>query len=548
MNCYNYENLVKYAGSDKVTPFYRYVLRYHRKHYENKPILLPTYSSFKELYLTGNRLHFQFQQYEMRKRFECLILLCLREDKYIPQLENIISAFCDAFTWVYPTHSNVYGNVTHFDHTVVDLFGSEIGCMLAEAYYIFGNKLCPDIKSRIKIAVYEKIIRHYEGREFWWEGESTNNWAGVCSGNIGLIYNYLFPERWQAVKDRLFRSLDKYMNSVVEDGTCTEGVGYWIYGFGNYIRFFDAYAELTGETPEVFNDPKVLRTVEYANQCVLTRDTFAPFADGGERRLAPRSGLTYCIKKVFGDKFTLAPLRPDIYGNVINTVYGLANFDYTNTPKQGFAYYPVGEVYLNKKKNYVFVSKGGHNKEMHNHNDVGCFELLVKDRRIISDPGVGEYVYDTFSDNRYKIEYFFTHAIAHSVPVVDGKYQKEGKEHHGKVLRATETDFEIDVSQAYEDVRYPVTLRYRLEDKSVTVEYETENQKLVPHFVSDYRPLRIGNTLWIKGVRMKYENTLLPVVNKIFYNDHNGKRTFNYVVDFHSTKEDKNKFVFKILI
>ncbi len=46
--------------------------------------------------------------------------------------------------------------------------------------------------------------------------------------------------------------------------------------------------------------------------------------------------------------------------------------------------------------------KGGHNAEMHNHNDVGSYTITCDGRPVMIDPGLEIYHLRTFSDRRYE--------------------------------------------------------------------------------------------------------------------------------------------------
>ena len=73
------------------------------------------------------------------------------------------------------------------------------------------------------------------------------------------------------------------------------------------------------------------------------------------------------------------------------------------------------------------AAKGGNYGESQNHNDVGSFLYLAGDEMLLTDLGAGEYTRDYFGEKRYDI--LCNHSFGHSVPVIDGKGQKEGTEY-----------------------------------------------------------------------------------------------------------------------
>ena len=51
-----------------------------------------------------------------------------------------------------------------------------------------------------------------------------------------------------------------------------------------------------------------------------------------------------------------------------------------------------------QRKKYAFTVKCGTNYEMHNHNDVGVFQIVRNGKRLIADLGAGEYTKGYFRD------------------------------------------------------------------------------------------------------------------------------------------------------
>lgn len=103
--------------------------------------------------------------------------------------------------------------------------------------------------------------------------------------------------------------------------------------------------------------------------------------------------------------------------------------------------------FLHHGAKYSLGAKAGHNKEFHNHNDVGSFLVSKGGRVTFCDPGGGEYTADYFGKNRYSI--FVTSARAHSVPIINGIYQSYGKREGGMII-ADESRFKFSMKGGYE--------------------------------------------------------------------------------------------------
>jgi len=87
----------------------------------------------------------------------------------------------------------------------------------------------------------------------------------------------------------------------------------------------------------------------------------------------------------------------------------------------------LGQVKMKGKpgtRQMTVMALAGHNGVSHNHNDVGSFIVYREGKMWLVDPGAPMYTKQTFSPRRYEIIYCGSRG--HSVPVIDGKEQREG--------------------------------------------------------------------------------------------------------------------------
>ena len=109
-------------------------------------------------------------------------------------------------------------------------------------------------------------------------------------------------------------------------------------------------------------------------------------------------------------------------------------------------------------KYFALGLKAGHNAELHNHNDVGSYSLILGEKGakpgtsvfIVRDPGGETYTARTFSSRRYEGQ--LLNSFGHPVPRIAGTLQKSGRDAQGKVVKAFSDDvdrFEIDLTSAY---------------------------------------------------------------------------------------------------
>jgi len=533
MFLYNYENLKKATETENGKKLISGVEKVYNELYKDKPIPTTNYSYQKLIYKTGNRDLHQYIYYQRRKRFSLLQLLALANDEYLEDLENILAVILEEYTWVLPAH-NVQKDNT-FDYTVIDLFSSETGYYLAETLHVFKDKLSEDIKYRIKTELKKRIIDPYETRDQLWYN-IHNNWAAVCAGGVGITYMYAFPERFDSVKDRLFKTMLAYLDGTNEEGTTPEGVGYWVYGFGFFVQFFDMYNQFTGEYPDILKSNKVVNTVKYIDNACLGGNCYLPYADGGSKQTFIHPPVAYSAKRLFGDIYVLPDYKIDeefINALPANTgkassfrvLYGIDKFGLGDKKvnESKTVYYEQSQIFIHKCEKYSFTAKSGCNMEMHNHNDVGSFQIVVDGKGVIVDPGPAKYTWQYFNDPkvRYSEEVFAAGSMGHSVPIVNGKYQYEGVKARGTVIEQTDKNFKFDFAAAYEDID-SLIVDYQVKESGVKVVYDCKGvtDKIVFRFLSFNRPKINPDGSVDVGVCVKSVSNIKPDIKEIQYRGH----------------------------
>ncbi len=552
MYIYSYENLLKASKTQRGREYLEKIKACYEKDYENKPILALPFSKFKLFHLTGNRTEFQNEYFDRRKRLMLLQLLAIIDDKYIEPLEDVISAICDELVWSLPAHCFDYDTNT-YKYWEIDLNASETSFALAETLYVLGDKLCPDIKKRIKHTLKEKIIDVCETTLLPMD-RMKNNWAPVCACGIGLTYLYIFPERFGIVKDRIFSAMNRYINEIDKDGYCSEGFAYWVYGFGFFATFFDVYCQITEDRPKILDNEVVKNSVKYAENSILGDGVFIPISDGCLDKNACECDTIPVVNSLFNANVRINGGNPNVpYYKPL----GFRRLYYINQgvdakiQESSSNFFEKSQVLVDKRKNYIFISKGGNNAEMHNHNDIGAFSIYKNGVQYIVDPGAGEYTAGYFGSikSRYSKETFTCSAYAHSVPVVDNQIQVYGKEYFATVLSKGDDFIEYDLTNAYPNKIEKLTVKYVLEQTSVTASYFASGLKdcITFRFISFIEPKINGENLYINEMAVVSNVNVTPVIEKIEYKDHSAKLKNAYVIDYTvKGKEISAKFEFKI--
>ena len=549
MFSYCYKNLKRVAETEKGKSFLEQVEKEYLSTYDKKVIPANNYSLIKLYYKEGNRALFEKEYFDKRKRLNYLQVLALKDERYIDALEEIMSAICDEFTWVLPAH-NYNAKTGTFDRTFIDLFSAETAFYLAETVYTLGEILSADIKNRVKLCIEDRIIKNFESNWYWWQ-EADTNWASVCGLGVGLSYLYLFPERYDSVKDKIQSYFENYLKGVDNEGYCYEGLIYWGYGFTFFMLFYDVYVQLK-DHPKFLDDEKIKKLANYPMNTQMDKGVYAPYADGGRKYLDINAYLPcfYAIKKVYGDKID-CPIKVDV-NNFINEtkVLGfrfllateLENDLANNLPENKYVYYKNAEVLVYKNKNYSFTAKCGNNNELHNHNDVGVFQIVKNGKRLIADLGAGEYTKNYFiQSEKYKDDIFVCGSMSHSVPILDSKYQEHGEEYVGKVLGIGKNYFEIDMTGAYEKGDHNIKVRYELKEKGVLAKYTFSGIKenVTFRFISDCSPKQTESGVVIDEMTISVNDKTTPTFSQRNYKQHSrpaivgddGSRTA-YIIDF----------------
>ena len=390
------------------------------------PIPDPSDELYGEFWSTGNRTRYEGRFFARLKNLNTLVTAeaAERKGRYLARIEDYLRAICDMKSWVLPAHDWSDGNRGTFRGTWIttDLFCSEMGANLACILQLVGARLDPALVARVKSECERRVLApvRREARMrldrgmcdetvnvtvHWWIN-CGSNWNSVCWDNVvccalGLLDDPV--ERAQFV-DWADRAAERYINDgFAADGYCSEGMGYWNYGFGHHLLTGRLLDKVTGGKSDFFRRPKQALAAAYARAYTLREGASPAFADGNGAASPQFLALV--------DKYW--PKLPKAM-----------------PPQSEF---PSGQVWLFRDPEGVSVAfKGGHNDELHNHNDVGSYYVMFGERFVAGDAGGEEYSARTFSPRRYDSN--ILNSYGHPVPVVGGKLQTLGRKAAAKVV------------------------------------------------------------------------------------------------------------------
>ncbi len=429
-----------------------------------------------DLYLdysrTGNRDRWQAVAWRRRGRIRDFALAeCLESrGRFVPPLEETIRAICAERTWLLPAHD---GALTNFrgESVDIDLASSDLGWQLATADWLLGDRLSTDVRALTKDNVRRRVLDPFTDmaagrrRRNWWM-DTTNNWNAVCLA--GVTGAALAQAESREERAAFVVAAELYSRNMLKgfppDGYCTEGLGYWNYGFGEYVLLGETIRQATGGGVDLLARPEARAPAAFGAGIEIINGVYPAFADC-HVGTKPSRHLMYFVSRFYGLGLSAYdgedPTGPR-YGLAEALIYAFPNgaSQKAPAPPRGpglRTWFDEGGVLIGRPApgspcRMGVALKGGNNAEHHNHNDVGSYVVVVDTQPVLLDPGSEVYTARTFSNRRYEGK--LLNSWGHAVPVVAGRLQKEGADAQGRVVRTEFTDTQdtlvLDISSAYD--------------------------------------------------------------------------------------------------
>lgn len=416
----------------------------------------------------GNRGIYKPRYYRTMEVLEkAVIAECIEnEGRYIPQINEHLEAIMAMKSWLHPNH-DPQNAVLEGKRVAIDLGARKFGSVIMLASVLLEDRLTEEMHAKISDQIDWRIIESYlkscrgedkKGNSWIW---GTSNWNSVCTG--GTVFSTLTaaedPEVRLAVLGSAINSMKFYLSGFGDDGYCSEGIGYWNYGFGNYLYLAQTIYDYSDGAIDLFrfdNPEKMHRVGNFPINFEIQQDIYPCFSDGASRIKEGSDNYAYILSaKNYGARKPTYS-RPE--GMTMMLQEWADPVSYVATDQEAVelplhTYYDDYGIVISRGGQEVPFSiaiKAGHNEENHNHMDVGSYVMVLADDHIMcGDLGSPPYQAGSFSKN---------HPVraswGHPVPRVDGKLQSFGREFRGKVIA---TDFSetsdravVDIKEAYE--------------------------------------------------------------------------------------------------
>ena len=548
---------------------------------ELRDVPLPelTEEAFGLFETNGNRLIYENLYFPRRKQLAVFGLLSIwyGREADVRKLEAILREICRERCWALPAH--VSRKEKDWEITV-DLFASETAQALSEITALLGDRLSEEVRNLVKEEVTRRIFDSYMSRPLGgWNWESyENNWVAVCAGSIGSAAMHLLndqPEKQKRILDRVLETMPRYLDSIMEDGTCPEGILYFTYGMTYFTGFAEQMYRFSGGKVNLMDNPKVERAARFQQACYFDSGLTVSFSDGSQRDRY-RLGLTCYLASLYPGvelpaissamnldddscyRF-MALLRDDAWVRTYGESVKAPSEDGAAGRDQWLTVLPAAQWAVGKgDRGTGFAVKGGHNDEPHNHNDIGTFLYLAGRDMFLTDLGGGEYTKDYFSDKRYGI--LNNRSLGHSLPLADGKEQLAGRAYCADAFHAEEETVkqgheeqhwaktEVSFGGAYEEGLFEKALR-SLRFCRETGQLQAEDRFWLKHaktvaenLVTQYEPQMEGNGFSLRGqdgvLRIRVEELADFKVEKETFSNHQGQEEVLYRIQWLLKTED----------
>lgn len=537
-----------------------YYLGMHRLLTESEPSPLPA-SLYAQFALNGDRTRFQKNYFERRNTLVGLVAAECLTDKgtYLDKIVDYIWAICEETTWIIPAHihntgtgRDMYLPDEEVCRSYIDLFSAETGSLLAWCLYLLGSrldKITPVIRARVQKELTGRIFVPFRDHpEMGWrgynKGQVLNNWTPwICSNVLmsALLACGDIPLRDEIIRGTAY-SVDRFLNGYSEDGCCDEGPSYFDKAGASVLDTLEELYLASGGEVDLYDEPLIRAMSSYIMYVWVGGTKFVNFADCAPDVRPETMVLSRAAEKMgipalssFADymsaKGYAAVPYTALYDGLFRRFSNILSYrgSREDAPAPGLPLshaFPGTQVATVREKadgsGFFLAMKGGHNRESHNHNDIGSYCIWLDGEPLVCDAGVGTYRKETFSDKRYTI--WTMQSGFHNTAILNGCDQQPGREFRAEGFAFTDdgntASCGTDIAGAYGKeagiVSYKRLVTADRAQKTVTVKdawtYETGGETVLPVLCA-VKPVETEDGFLLKGgtasLRIIFDKTTL---------------------------------------
>lgn len=404
---------------------------------------------------------------------------CLEnEGRFTKMVEDGLRDIIHQRSWVSPRIDRDFRNYNGQARTI-ELTSSLYAHTIAQTLYLMGNKLSSELRKEAAEAVFTRVLNPLLSKIMLQTRDNeidngflttTNNWNHVClAGVVGAALTIIGDKHERA----LFVWAGEYyskngLSGFTDDGYCSEGIGYFNYGFGHYILLRESIWQATQGKLDLFNDPKVGKIAEYAPKLEIRNGIYPAISDSRIGAKPDESIMYYLsrnlrlgLKKY--DSIDFKGNTSDNRTQIMLVFPGSASLTSPVMTKKEEdwslrSFFEQAGVLVVRPRHASscrlgVAFKGGNNAEHHNHNDVGSYTIVLGDEVLAGDPGSIPYTNNIF-DPEYRYSYKTIGSYGHPVPLIAGMQQRPGKDARAVVMDKSFSNdgdsLTLDIRSAYD--------------------------------------------------------------------------------------------------
>lgn len=411
----------------------------------------------------------------LSRRLKALVTLvwaeCLEnKGKYMPVINKALNEIIYQKTWVNPRN---YSN-QNFD-SLVELSVSSYAHNLAQVLYLLDDKISRKIRTDVINSLYNRVFNPIlktleNGNKLHPWLLSTNNWNAVCLAGVTGAALTVIDSRYERAKYIYVakKYISNYIEGFTDDGYCTEGLGYYNFGFSHFLILRECVWQATKGQIDFLRFPKIANIAKFGNNIEILNNVYPAIGDcktGTKLNLwipfylstnLNSASIVYPKLSIVGETNSLTE---DILRalSLLNAKHSLQRKSNQESPSVRTYFNKAGVLIVRPNLNsfcrLAALFKGGNNNEHHNHNDIGSYTIVLGKELLVEDPGLIPYTAKTFGKERYT--YKTISSYGHPVPLIGQKEQKTGIEAQAKIIRTefreAEDKFDMDLTSAYDD-------------------------------------------------------------------------------------------------
>jgi len=384
-------------------------------------------SHFRDFRRTGGRSRYDPARGKRQMQIKLAAAACYFGIDRMEYLQDLLWAECEDTWWISPAHEH------HSD--LLDLRSTMSACEYATILAMLADRMEREVRDRVASEIRTRVLETFldpRRQHYWWK-TGSNNWNAVCHGGIAIAAMLLEtdPDLLVPILLMVLRDLENFIDGFTDDGGCTEGPSYWRYGFGWYVKLAAALYDFTGGRIDIMEGEKIDRICRSPLSVTIKPGAELTFADAHSGYQSPATVIRinrFCdVPELFG----LCRLHKDgtLAAGSLEELMLYDGSKYVPPALTEDTFLPDLGVALVRGVGVALGAKSGCNDEHHNHNDVGSFLVRRGETVFLCDPGGPIYTARTFGPQRY--ESVFCNSFGHSVPVVNGRLQSEGRKFAG---------------------------------------------------------------------------------------------------------------------